>query len=73
VENVGSFSKLKIIGLDQRFLKRAWLFQLLSGTVSGGVMGWILCPDQICILIAMGAGGLLGWAAPFWLKFIPIP
>jgi len=59
--------------LDPKAFKRACLFQLLSGMVSGGVIGWILCPDQICILIAIVAGGLLGWTAPFWLKLIPIP
>lgn len=59
--------------IEPKAFKNPSLFQLLSGTVSGGLMGWILSSDPISISIGFVLGGLFGWVAPFWLKHIPIP
>jgi len=59
--------------IEPEAFKKAWLFQLISGVVSGGLVGLLLGLSSVNILAAVVVGGILGWSAPFWAKHVPIP
>ena len=59
--------------IDPKSFKMAWLFQLFSGLASGTVLALLLQMSVVNIIAVAVIGGVLGWSAPYWVKYVPIP
>jgi len=53
--------------------KKAALFQTVSGAVAGLFGAFAFYPNVEAVILGILAGGLLGWLAPVWVKYIQIP
>lgn len=53
--------------------KKAWLLQLSGGAIAGLLVGLIFVLNSENILALVLIGGFIGWAAPYWIKHVPIP
>lgn len=59
--------------IEPKAFKKAWLLQLVSGVLAGVLVSLAFNLSTEATAVAALLGGLLGWSAPFWVKYIPIP
>ena len=59
--------------IEPKAFKRAWLVQLIGGLFAGGLVGWLFLSSPESLGASIILGGILGWLAPFWIRYMPIP
>jgi len=59
--------------IEPKAFTLAWLLQLCSGMLAGGVGGWLFQLTFESIAVSIVIGGFVGWLAPFWVKHVSIP
>ena len=64
---------LAATSIEPKAFKYAWAYELLSGAVSGALIGLIFMGSGEAILVGALIGGVLGYMAPYWIKHAQIP
>jgi hypothetical protein len=59
--------------LEPKAFKKAWVLQLGSAVIVGLLVGLIFDLNNENIVAAILIAGFIGWAAPYWIKYVPIP
>lgn len=59
--------------IEPKAFKHAWAYELLSGAMSGALIGLIFIASGEAVLVGALVGGVLGYLAPYWIKHAPIP
>ncbi len=58
---------------EPKAFRRAWVYQLLSGSIAGGLLGMSFVKSFEAAAIGAIVGGVLGVLAPYWVKEMPVP
>ena len=59
--------------IDKQAFPKPAIFQVLSGLMAGLVIGVAFSLDTDKIMFLAILGGVLGWLAPYWIKYVQIP
>lgn len=59
--------------IEPKAFKRAWVYELLFGTLAGAILGLVSGAGPEAAGIGALLGGVLGYLAPYWIKHVPIP
>ncbi len=59
--------------IEPKAFKHAWLIQTVGGFVAGFTAGLFFQLSGANLLVASIIGTILGWLAPFWLKYVAFP
>ena len=58
---------------EPKAFKRAWLWQLVSASVFGGLFGYVFSGDLEIIIACTIIFGFLGITASYWVKHVQVP
>ena len=58
---------------EPKLFKNAWVYQLCSGVIVGGLIGFSFVSSPEVAGIGAVVGGLLGITASYWVKNVPVP
>ncbi len=59
--------------IDKKAFPNPAIFQVFSGLMAGLVIGVAFSLDIDKIILLTILGGVLGWLAPYWIKYVQIP
>lgn len=59
--------------IKPKAFKHAWAYELLSGAMSGALLGMVLAGSGEAVAGGALIGGVLGYMVPCWIKHVPIP
>ena len=66
---IGAFvGILAALVMEPKKFKNPELFQLITGSLAGGLVGYLVSSEIVFAGLGMIIGGLLGVTASFWIK-----
>jgi hypothetical protein len=58
---------------EPKAFKKAWIWQLVSASVFGGLFGYVFSGDSEVIIACIIIFGFLGVTASYWVKHVQVP